>query len=86
VAEFLPLRYLETLIALELRQRLTSAAHQRYLHSTPAFYSAASGGGGGKQGGVDHVDQRIVVDIDQWATQVQVLGFRSEGLGLRFRV
>mmetsp|Transcript_14743 Transcript_14743/g.31613 ORF Transcript_14743/g.31613 Transcript_14743/m.31613 type:complete len:743 (-) Transcript_14743:102-2330(-) len=77
------LRYLETLLALELREKLTAAAHAKYLRSTPAFYAAAANPGGG-EGGLDHVDQRIVVDIDTWASQVASLYGHSFKPALEF--
>lgn len=58
------LRYVETLLAVELRNALTRAAHARYTKGN-AFYRTSVL----HQGTVDHVDQRICADIEAFSRE-----------------
>lgn len=62
------LRYTESLIALELRNSLTRAAHARYLANN-AFYRTAVL----RQGGLDNADQRICSDIEAFSREAASL-------------
>mmetsp|Transcript_38344 Transcript_38344/g.53238 ORF Transcript_38344/g.53238 Transcript_38344/m.53238 type:complete len:696 (-) Transcript_38344:163-2250(-) len=57
------LKYTESLIALELREKLTQHAHNQYLTANN-FYKVAVL----QKGGLGNIDQRICADIDTWAT------------------
>jgi len=62
------LRYTESLIALEMRNNLTRAAHARYLANN-AFYRTAVL----HAGSLDNVDQRICSDIEAFAREAAFL-------------
>ena len=62
------LRYVESLLAIEMRQALTKAAHTRYLEGH-AFYKAAVL----REGNLDNVDHRIVGDIEAFSREAAQL-------------
>ena len=62
------LRYMESVIALELRQKLTERAHRKYLLNN-AFYRLAVL----RHGNLGTVDQRIVSDIDAFSREAASL-------------
>lgn len=62
------LRYVESLIAVELREALTRHAHKHYLKGQ-AFYKATVL----KDGGIDNVDQRVAADIAEFSKEAAQL-------------
>ena len=62
------LRYTESLISYELRSSLTRAAHAKYLAHN-AFYKTNVL----RQGGIDHVDQRVCHDIAAFSKEAASL-------------
>ncbi|KAK3284414.1 hypothetical protein CYMTET_7938 [Cymbomonas tetramitiformis] len=63
------LKYFESLIALEVRDKVTKHAHAKYLGNSNKFYRAALM----QRGALDNVDQRIVADIEAWSANVAQL-------------
>jgi ABC-type uncharacterized transport system fused permease/ATPase subunit len=62
------LRYVESTIALELRENLTRAAHARYLKDNAFYRSAVM-----KSAGMDQADQRICADIAAFSREAATL-------------
>lgn len=60
------LKYMQVLISLAFRQRLTEYLHQRYL-SNRVYYVAST------LGGLSNADQRIAEDVDRFASAVSEL-------------
>lgn len=73
------LRYVESLLALEMRLALTRAAHTKYLKGN-AFYRAAVL----REGGLDNVDNRIVGDIEAFSRETAQLYGHSFKPSLEF--
>mmetsp|Transcript_2828 Transcript_2828/g.10294 ORF Transcript_2828/g.10294 Transcript_2828/m.10294 type:complete len:490 (-) Transcript_2828:768-2237(-) len=62
------LKYIETLMSTEFRKRLTAYAHKKYCQNNN-FYRANVLG----EGDLDHVDQRIVADIQAFSKEAAFL-------------
>ena len=62
------LRYTESLIQVELRSALTRRAHEKYMKLNNFYKTAVL-----REGGLEHVDQRIVADINEFSREAAFL-------------